>query len=395
MRVLVVIFCLILFAPKANSATACAIAKDGKPLAVIVVSQRPNESAWFAAGELRYHLQLITGADFPIVNDSEAQQFQGVKILVGESSITKKLGYSNNDFAPQEYLIQCKSDYVLLMGRDDLSNCFPLKRWGNPKSVEGKFGRAIFLDGKSDVIAVRDPQWHDECGTIQFWIKIDGASSGNIIRIEGQPWSYHLISQNGRKIRYQTFDGKNGTGIESDDLSDGWHYVAATYAASAQKQELFIDGKSCGSGRYYVTQCKFAELLGVGAIVEPFSVGERPQQLWRGCIDELKISKLPYDGILPGDRPPVSDKNTIIRFSFDEETAPLAESSGLIRTNSIPDAFSAQGTCYAVYDFLERFCGVRWYAPGELGIVFDKMPTLRLPVANIRRKPAFEFRWST
>ena len=36
------------------------------------------------------------------------------------------------------------------------------------------------------------------------------------------------------------------------------------------------------------------------------------------------------------------------------------------------DVFDAQATCYAVYDFLERFCGVRWYLPldADLGIVY-------------------------
>ena len=58
----------------------------------------------------------------------------------------------------------------------------------------------------------------------------------------------------------------------------------------------------------------------------------------------------------------------------------------------LPDCYDAQGTCYAVYDFLERFCGVRWYAPTDLGMVFPESETLVVSGGDIRRKPAMEFR---
>ncbi len=59
---------------------------------------------------------------------------------------------------------------------------------------------------------------------------------------------------------------------------------------------------------------------------------------------------------------------------------------------SPPDYWDDQGTCYAVYDFLERFCGVRWYAPTDLGMVYDAQSTLVVSGKEIRRKPAFEMR---
>jgi len=53
---------------------------------------------------------------------------------------------------------------------------------------------------------------------------------------------------------------------------------------------------------------------------------------------------------------------------------------------------SPQGTCYAVYDFLERCCDVRWYAPTELGLVCPTRATLEVSGADLRRQPVFEFR---
>ena len=54
-----------------------------------------------------------------------------------------------------------------------------------------------------------------------------------------------------------------------------------------------------------------------------------------------------------------------------------------------PDVWRGMATCYAVYDFLERQCEVRWYAPGDLGTVSEVRPTLVVsaPAAEVRRKP--------
>jgi hypothetical protein len=58
----------------------------------------------------------------------------------------------------------------------------------------------------------------------------------------------------------------------------------------------------------------------------------------------------------------------------------------------LPAYFDEQGTCYAVYDFLERFCNVRWYGPTELCMVCPTTPTLEVGGEDIRRKPAFSYR---
>ena len=53
---------------------------------------------------------------------------------------------------------------------------------------------------------------------------------------------------------------------------------------------------------------------------------------------------------------------------------------------------NAQATCYAVYDFLERFCGVRWYLPTELGLICPQAKTLVVKGADVRRAPAMKYR---
>ncbi len=58
----------------------------------------------------------------------------------------------------------------------------------------------------------------------------------------------------------------------------------------------------------------------------------------------------------------------------------------------LPGVLDDQGTCYATYDFLERFCKVRWYGPTPLGVVLPSMQTLTVPTAEIRRSPSLSHR---
>jgi len=63
-----------------------------------------------------------------------------------------------------------------------------------------------------------------------------------------------------------------------------------------------------------------------------------------------------------------------------------------VRVIELPGAFDDQGTCYAAYDFLERFCDVRWYGPSLLNVVVPSAKTLALPRAEIRRSPSLQHR---
>ena len=58
----------------------------------------------------------------------------------------------------------------------------------------------------------------------------------------------------------------------------------------------------------------------------------------------------------------------------------------------LPGLFDDQGTCYAVYDFLERFCSVRWYGPSPINMVFPRSVTLTVTGDTIRRAPALKYR---
>jgi len=51
----------------------------------------------------------------------------------------------------------------------------------------------------------------------------------------------------------------------------------------------------------------------------------------------------------------------------------------------LPDIFDDIGTLYAAYDFLERYCGVRWYLPTDLGTTYTPSEKIIVSGSDITR----------
>lgn len=57
-----------------------------------------------------------------------------------------------------------------------------------------------------------------------------------------------------------------------------------------------------------------------------------------------------------------------------------------------PDIWDQQGTLYATYDFLEKFCGVKWLNPTEFGTFYPEKKTLTVKGYILKRAPFFKYR---
>lgn len=57
------------------------------------------------------------------------------------------------------------------------------------------------------------------------------------------------------------------------------------------------------------------------------------------------------------------------------------------------DAFGENGTLSGVYAFLEKYGGVRWYMPGELGAVITPQQTILIPEVTLEDAPAVNYRY--
>jgi len=57
-----------------------------------------------------------------------------------------------------------------------------------------------------------------------------------------------------------------------------------------------------------------------------------------------------------------------------------------------PTFWDEQGTLYAVYDFLQRYCDIRWFDHTEYGIEIPEKETITIRGASIKRAPFFHYR---
>jgi len=57
-----------------------------------------------------------------------------------------------------------------------------------------------------------------------------------------------------------------------------------------------------------------------------------------------------------------------------------------------PGLWDQQGTLYATYDFLEKFCGVKWFNPTEFGTYYPRKKNLVVSGYFIKREPFFKYR---
>jgi len=79
----------------------------------------------------------------------------------------------------------------------------------------------------------------------------------------------------------------------------------------------------------------------------------------------------------------------------DTDAMVVAYAPDKLRTNQgWPGNFDAQGSLYAVYQFLEDACGVRWFYEYPSGTLLPHGDTLRVEVKAVRRTPSFIYRES-
>lgn len=135
---------LLLFAPHSLlRAAETLLVENGAPRAQIVIAaeNRPR-MATLAALELQRHLQKMSGARLPIVTSLDATL--PVKIYVGKSPATDKLGVTDKDLKYGAFRMASGPDWLVLLGNDfDFTP---------PAAVPGKRKREASYAFKSNVL---------------------------------------------------------------------------------------------------------------------------------------------------------------------------------------------------------------------------------------------------
>lgn len=124
------------------------LARGGNAAAIIVVAKNADKAARFAATDLKWHLDSITGGDFKILSDEEARKGADGRfcICVGPSALTTA---KRGDFAGQEFSVKAYPGRIELVGCD--------------KSDKGDF---VFKIEPEGVVLKDAPGFFDEQGTM-------------------------------------------------------------------------------------------------------------------------------------------------------------------------------------------------------------------------------------
>jgi len=108
--------CILSLSTMVNAATELVLVKGGKPKATLVLAVKPRQAAKLAAAEFQHYIKKMTGCRLPEATDKD--DIKGTRVLIGESTYTRALGYKNEDFLKDESIIKTGPDYLLIMGRD-------------------------------------------------------------------------------------------------------------------------------------------------------------------------------------------------------------------------------------------------------------------------------------
>lgn len=379
--------------PTSKSQAQISLVEAGVATATIYLAQNPTAASAFAAAELREHIRRITGASIPVVYDGDldsSRPSKGTRILIGESVATRRLGIKPQAFKTQEHLIRFLPDTVILMGKEEQPVVSEEQQQAlsiEPELVAGKFGKAGNFDGRRRQ-RVFDGGFSDEAGTFEGWVSIaSNTGGGTIFRLDGSdPWSYHIVQQEPQSntIAYRVYlDGKGSWSVVSAPLSPGWHFIQATHSAVDKKIELFIDGVSQGTAHFEKTTCRNQSMDIGGSPDSTGGVGNA----FQGLLDDLRVSNVVRTPGVP-QHPLQADDSTTYLNSFDLPRRPKLHT----RLLPLPELFSEKGALGATYEFLEKFCGVNWYLPGEIGTTFRSIKKLRVGGKEIRRAPAMKYR---
>jgi len=160
----------------------------------------------------------------------------------------------------------------------------------NGTEVEGKFGKALGLDGQGHVATPEMPKVEEVPAlTVECWVKFTGEKAGGDVVCRAS--SYLLRVVNGKLTALLRIDGKWRTVVGTKTLEVGkWTHLAITYDGKTKEAKLYVngvldkaevpEGVTDGKLAFQGTKLK----IGVNTWT--------PENPVKGEIDEVRVSKV-------------------------------------------------------------------------------------------------------
>jgi hypothetical protein len=213
-----------------------------------------------------------------------------MKVLTVSTTIVfLMLAWSINSHAANQLVLHLSFDEgagSVAKDSSKLKNDCTLK--GNPKWIDGKFGKALELDGATwGEVADSDSLDLTGAMTIEVWVKMYGGGEGTQSAVEkASAWidgEYNLAAlySNGTILQMKDLPEEcNDDNVGSSIQDNNWHFLVGMWDGGTIK--LYIDGKLD------------KEMACAGTLLtntEPLFIGARggTQRFIIGALDEIKI----------------------------------------------------------------------------------------------------------
>lgn len=159
---------------------------------------------------------------------------------------------------------------------------------------------------------------------------------------------------------------------------------------NTKKTVMFKNGKVC----FEIVQGKTS--------VARYGARELAYQLSRVLGVKLSVLSRPsgkYPAIIVGDKafaqkhgmnPELLDRDGFFIRTVGKNIIIIGDDAP--RANAERHGYFKRGTIFGVYDFLERFAGVRYYFPGDMGTVAPRLKEWQLPAIDITERPDSQYR---
>jgi len=160
------------------------LVQNGQPRAEIVIAESPPRTAKLAAAELQNYVQNMSGATLQI--SAEPSSDVPVKIYVGQSSHTEKLGITTAGLKDGAYRIVSGENWLVLIGDD--TDFVPVEPWprSNNDIASGKMQQAWnkitgknwgythsqlhkHYSGSNSLFGTPNEQHVDKAGNVNVW----------------------------------------------------------------------------------------------------------------------------------------------------------------------------------------------------------------------------------
>ena len=142
-----VILALVLIGLAASTDAQVCLVSQGETRAVVVTADAPTKTATYAAEELVRHVQLATGVELDVVEESKLPTGMHTHVFIGETKAAVTSGINPRRLEREAYVLRSIGDDLFIVGREDDGD--PLSRHNS--NVGTLWGVYDFLENVLEV----------------------------------------------------------------------------------------------------------------------------------------------------------------------------------------------------------------------------------------------------